>query len=91
MACAWFAAGALILANGLHNLNTNSTLEMTLVIGSLVAVAVGVPAYRGEQFRNPASLFFLVVGAVLICALAALATVAYFLFLFINSPMTSHG
>lgn len=86
MACVWFGAAALLWSF----LNANSTFGEILVIGSLLGVAVGIPALRDVQFRNPASLFLLSLGAFLACVGVALAVVAYFLCLLLSSPMSGH-
>ena len=86
MACLWFGVAALMWSF----LNVNSTFILVLVVASLLGVAVGIPALRDPQFRNPAAMFLLSLGAFLTCVVVAVVVVLYFLGLLLSSPMSTH-
>lgn len=90
-ACIWAIGLAYLLAIGALKLSGDGTLEMAMLIGSLAAFAVGIPALRDEKFRHPASVFFLVVGAVLVSVLfAILAAFGFLLYLFLGFSSGPH-
>jgi hypothetical protein len=90
MVCLWFAAAAFVAQWGALQA-ADLALDMALGIGSLLAFVVGIPLARNGELRNPRSIFLLLVGAMLICALAALAALVFVLFLFSGSTFSSHN
>jgi multidrug transporter EmrE-like cation transporter len=92
MVCLWFAAVAFVLQLGaFRTLDADSALGLTLGIGSLLVFVVGIPLARDGELRKPISIFLLLAGAMLICALAALAALVFVLFLFSGSTFSSHN
>lgn len=90
MACIWGAALAFVLANGWYDsIDLERPLQLLFLLGSLTIVAVGIPASRDAEMRNPGSLFFLALGAVLVGMAAAL--VALILFTVLMSGWNSEG
>ena len=91
-ACIWASALAGVLWLGQsHFQDVDDIVGAILLIGSLAVVAVGIPAWRDERFRNPASVFFLSLSAVAVSALlATLAGAAFLLWLFLGSSSGMH-
>jgi hypothetical protein len=91
-ACIWAAGFACLLGMvGLRLLDIDEKLGEAILIGSLAAVAVGIPVLRDDAFRNPAAVFFLVVGALVASALlAVLAAFGFLLYLFLGSGGRGH-
>jgi hypothetical protein len=90
MVCLWFAAAAFVVQSGAFPFDGDAALGLTLGIVSLLAFVVGIPLVRDGGLRNPTSVFLLLIGAILIWALAALATLAVVLLLFSGSAFSSH-
>ncbi len=92
MVCLWFAAVAFVLQLGAFRfLDGDSPLGLTLGTGSLLAFVVGIPLARDAELRNPASMFLLLVGAMLVCALGALVALVFVMFLFSGNAFSSHN
>lgn len=90
-ACIWAIGLAALLATNVLHISGDGTLEMAMLISSLAAFAVGFPAVRDEKFRNPASVFFLMLGAILVSVLlAVLAAFAFLLYLFLGYSSGPH-
>ncbi len=91
-ACVWAAGlGCLLGSVGLRLLDVDEALGWIILIGSLAAVAVGIPALRDDKFRHPGAVFFLVVGALAASALlAVLAAFGFLLYLFLGASTGSH-
>jgi hypothetical protein len=89
-ACIWgFGVVCLLVLGGLQLLD--QTLSGAILIGSLAAVAVGIPVFRDDKFRNPGAIFFLLFGPVLVSALlAVLAALAFGLYLLLDSGGSGH-
>lgn len=90
MVCLWFAAAAFVAQWDVFQVG-DAGLGLTLGIVSLLVFVIGVPLARDGQLRNPASIFLLLVGAMLIWALAALAALVLVLLLFSGKTFSSHN
>lgn len=92
MACVWGVLLALMLNMGmLNSLDPERAGHLLPLIATLLIVTVGIPAFRDPELRNAASMFYLVVGVILIAALAALLAFALIMFLLSGWKMTSHN
>ena len=92
MTCVWGAVLALLLNVGvLNSLDVERVPHALLLIGSLLAVAVGFPAFRDPTLRNPASLTYLVVGALLLGTVAAAVAFALIMWLLSGWKIGSHN
>lgn len=90
--CIWaFSLACLLGFSGLEFHDVEKPLGTAILIGSLAAVAGGVPTFLDEKFRNPASLFYLVVGAVAAAVLLyVVAALAFFVYLILGWNTGSH-
>ena len=92
MAGVWGILLAFVLGNGWFNsIDLERPLHMLILVGTLAIVAVGIPASRDVELRNPASLFFLVVGILLLGAAAALVALTLFTVLLSGWNIGSHN
>ena len=81
MACVWAVLLALMLSmDMLNSLDLERASHLLPLIGTLLIITVGIPAFRDPDLRNLASMFYLVVGVILIAALAALLVFALIMF-----------
>ena len=91
MAVVWGVLLAFVLGNGwFDSIDLERPLHMLILGGTLAIVAIAFPAYRDADFRNPASLFYLLVGVILLGAAAALAALTLFTILLSGWNIGSH-
>ncbi len=92
MAFAWGAILALLINMDMLNaIRVDRLLHAVLLIGSFLCIAVAFPAYRDPTLRNPRSVMYLIVGAVLIGAVAAVLTFAFVIWLLSGWNFGSHN
>ena len=92
MAFVWGVVVAVLHGTDIvRTIDIERPLHVLFLIGSLAIVAVGFPAFRDDQLRNPSSLFFLTVGIVLMAAVAAVIAFLIIMILLSGWHMPSHN